>query len=485
MATEHAERKMYIDGAWVDAHGGATMAVHDPATNAEIGHVPKGDRTDVGKAVDAAAAAFERPDWRAMDPAQRGLILRKMADLIRASADAIAQLETSNQGKPVKEAKGDVIYAAMTFDYYAGLADKIEGRTIPVPGTRLAFTVREPLGVTVHLVPWNYPFQLASRSVAPALAAGNTVIVKPASWTPLSALRLAEIGAQAGLPKGVLNVLTGPGGAVGHALVTHKAVRGVVLTGSVETGREVLRAAAERIIPVTLELGGKNPNILFADAELDKALRGIVRGAFSNAGQMCWACSRILAHESIYESVVEKLAAATAKLKIGPGADASTEMGPLVSKDHLASVVRHLEKGKAEGARLLTGGDRPADASLASGNFLRPAVVRDAAPDGYLARTEVFGPMLAVWPFKDLDDAVAKANATEFGLAAGIWTRDLKSAHDTARRLDAGIVSVNEYPITFPQTPFGGFKASGLGSEQGIDGIHFYTRLKAVTMNLR
>jgi aldehyde dehydrogenase (NAD+) len=419
-----------------------------------------------------------------MDPSARGQLLVKIGGLIRAQLDEIAAVETQNQGKTLREAKGDVAFAAWTFEYYGGLADKIQGETIPVPGNRLNYTLREPLGVTAHIVPWNYPFQLACRSIAPALAAGNTVVAKPASQTPLSLLKLARIMEAAGVPKGVFNLVTGAGSVVGPVLAGHPDVDGVVLTGSVPTGQEVLKEAARNVIPVTLELGGKSPNIVFPDADLDKAVKGAIFGIFLNAGQMCWAGSRLLVHESVHDAFVEKLVAQAKALKVGPGMDKDSRMGPLVSKGHLESVMKHVESGRQEGATLACGGKRPDDPALASGNFLEPTIFTNVTPKMRIAQEEIFGPVLSVLKFATDEEALRIANDVPFGLYAGVWTASLSRAHRFARDLEAGMVSINEYPVTFPQSPFGGVKQSGIGSEQGTSAMEFYARRKTVFVNL-
>lgn len=475
---------MFVDGAWVAASDGKTKPTTNPFDQSVLAHVPAGTVDDARQAVSAAERAFHASEWADMDPTERGRLLRKIGALIAERSTELAKVETSDNGKTFREAKGDILYAAQTFEYYGGLTDKIQGSTIPVPGPRFNYTRREPLGVTVHIVPWNYPFQLATRSIAPALAAGNTVVAKPASQTPLSLLRLAKIMEEAGVPKGVFNVITGSGATLGPELVRAKETAAVVLTGSVPTGQEVLKEAAQKIVPVTLELGGKSPNIVFPDANLDRAVKGAAFGIFMNAGQMCWAGSRLLLHESIHDDFVQKLAAFAGSWKLGNGAEKDTRMGPLVSEGHLKSVLEYVDVGKSEGATLVSGGARPDDAALAKGNFLSPTIFTDVSPKMRIAREEIFGPVLSVMKFGDDDEALKIANDIDFGLYAGVWTKDLNRAHHFAAKLEAGQVAVNEYPVTFPQTPFGGFKQSGIGSEQGLTGLEFYTRLKSVMVNL-
>lgn len=479
--TDHG---LYIGGKWVPAGSGAKGEVLDPATNRPIARVASGTREDAAAAVEAARLAFESPEWGDLDPSKRGRLLWLLGQQVRDHFDELARLESLNVGKPLREAKGDISYVYKLFEYYAGLADKIQGETIPVPGARLDYTLREPLGVTAHIAPWNYPLLLASRGIAPALAAGNTVVVKPATLTPLTALKLGDLAGSAGFPPGVLNVVTGPGREVGEALAHHPDVDSVTFTGSTETGKQLLKIVADRIVPTTLELGGKNPQIVLPDAKVDRAVKGALWGAFQNAGQMCWAGSKLLLHQDIAPSFLAKLKEATEKLRLGPGLREDVQMGPLVSRDHAANVAKAIDESAALGAKILAGGHRPNAADLKEGNFLQPTIFEDPPREARIASEEVFGPVLAAWRYADLDEAIGRANDTPYGLAAGVWTQDLGKAHTVARRLEAGMVSINEYPITFPQTPFLGWKQSGLGLEQGIDAILFYTHVKNVLVNL-
>ncbi len=475
---------LFIGGRTVPSTSGSMTEILDPATNHTLARVAAGTKDDVNAAVEAARNAFHAPEWRDLDPSKRGRLLWLLGQQVRDHFDDLSRLEATNVGKPLREAKGDISYVYKLFEYYAGLADKIQGDTIPVPGARFDYTLREPLGVTAHIAPWNYPLLLASRGIAPALAAGNTVVLKPATLTPLTALKLGELATAAGFPAGVVNVVTGPGRDVGNALAHHPDVDSVTFTGSTETGKQLLKIVADRVVPTTLELGGKNPQVVLPDARLDRAVKGALWGAFQNAGQMCWAGSKLLVHESIASAFLGKLKEQTEKLRLGPPLRDDVQMGPLVSRDHAANVVRAIEEGIEKGSKVLTGGGRTDSPDLKDGNFVRPTVFEDPPPATRVAREEVFGPVLAAWHFDDLDEAIRNANDTPYGLAAGIWTQDVAKAHAVARLLKAGMVSINEFPVTFPQTPFLGWKQSGLGQEQGLDAVLFYTHVKNVLVNL-
>jgi aldehyde dehydrogenase (NAD+) len=476
--------QMFIGGAWVPSHSGRNYPLFNPATGQVLAHVPKGDSEDVKAAVDAAQKAFESAEWRGMDPSKRGRLLNKVAQGLRDRLAEFAKLETLNNGKPLGQAKGDMAMAARHFEYFAGLADKIQGSTIPVPGNRLDYTVKEPLGVTAHVVPWNYPLVMAARSIAPALAAGNTVVAKPASFTPLTLLRFAELCKQAGFPDGVVNVVTGGGDEVGGTLVKHPLVKLTALTGSVETGMQVMELASANLSRVILELGGKNPHIVFSDANVEKAAAAVLSGIFTNAGQMCWAGSRLLVEEGIKDELVRRVVDGANRMKVGDGMNPETAMGPLVAESQRERVAKYVQIGVGEGARVAAGGAAPEDEGLKGGYFYRPTVLEGVTQDMKVAQEEIFGPVLTVTAFEGQDDAVTKANDSEYGLWAGIWTRDLRKAHTVARDLESGIVAVNEEPITFPQTPFGGFKNSGNASEQGMDAVSAYVRVKNVSVNL-
>ena len=467
-----------------ESTAGDLRPVLDPATNRPFAHVVVGGRDDARHALEAADAAVRNSGWATDDGTKRSRALYRLARLLDESLESVALLETRNMGKTLREARGDIGFVVRTLEYVAGLADKIQGETIPVPGARFDYTVREPLGVTVHIAPWNYPLLLSVRSVAPALAAGNAAVLKPATLTPLTAIAFARLAARAGIPDGILNVVTGAGREVGEALLGDPRCASVSFTGSLEVGRQIAEAAARRLVPATLELGGKSPVVVFPDADLDRAARSVALGIFGNAGQMCWAASRLVVHDSIRAPFLERLRQIAESTKLGPGTEETTEMGPLVSPDQARQVLEYVEVATADGGRLVTGGARAPEPRLADGNFVLPTVVDDVPVGSRAVREEIFGPVLTVAGFADADAAVKLANDTRFGLFAAVWTRDLATAHTVARRLDAGMVAINEAPLTFPQTPFAGYKESGLGFEQGIRSVEVYTRRKNVVVNL-
>jgi acyl-CoA reductase-like NAD-dependent aldehyde dehydrogenase len=472
----------FMNGKWTTST--ETFDLMNPASGEIIGRVPRAAKEDVNQAVEVARKAFEASAWHDMEQTKRGKILTQIAALLRERFEEISRLETLNQGKPLRESKADVAWTIRAFEYWGGAADKIQGETIPVTPNRLTYTLREPLGVTAHIIPWNYPLALATRSLAPALAAGNTVVAKPAELTPLTLLRVAEFAQKSGLPDGVLNVITGSGAEAGRALVSNQDVDGITFTGSTETGRQIMEVAAKNVTPVLLELGGKNPNIIFPDADLKRAAQMAKYAIFTNAGQMCWAGSRLFLHQEIYEKFLDELKKQTEQIRIGPGLDEKTELGPMVSKDQRERVLGYIKSGTEEGAKLITGGQPPDDLALRRGFFLKPTIFADVKSSMRIACKEIFGPVLAVFRFSTVEEVVKMSNDTQFGLYAGVWTNDLKLAHRLVRELQAGVVAVNDYLIAYPQTPFGGYKDSGIGYESGLQAINHYTRIKSVTVNV-
>jgi acyl-CoA reductase-like NAD-dependent aldehyde dehydrogenase len=481
VATERrAPDRLFIGGEWVEPAQAGSFATYDPCTGDVLARTAEAGAADVDDAVRAARRAFEDPRWRDMDAADRGALLWRIADGIEARADALLALEVLNNGKPIREAKFDLRQTIDAFRYFAGWTTKLQGDTIPVRGNVLNYTLREPIGVVGAIIPWNFPLEMAAWKVAPALACANTVVLKPAEQTPLTALELAVIAHEAGLPPGVLNVLPGFGETAGAALVAHADVDKIAFTGSTAVGRIIMREAAATLKHVSLELGGKSPNLVLADADMEAAARGAFSAIFYNAGQTCTAGSRLLVHESVKDELVSRLVERARGMVPGEPLDPKRRLGPLISEAQLRRVLDYVETGKHEGASLLVGGERLDH----GGHWLAPAVFDGVDPDATIAREEIFGPVLAVLPFHDEDEAVALANRTEYGLAAGLWTRDVKKAHRIARRLRAGTVWINTYHPLDAASPFGGYKQSGHGRELGAYALDLYTQVKSVWVDL-
>jgi betaine-aldehyde dehydrogenase len=470
---------LWIDGERVPARSGRSAPILEPATGASLAGVAQAGPEDVDVAVAAARRAWETGEWRRATPMERAKVLLRLAERIRAAAPELAALEARNVGKPVAEARGEVGMGADCFQYYAGLIPAFGGHTVPVsaPGTGLTF--REPVGVCALIVPWNFPFAITTWKVAPALALGNSVVLKPASATPLSALRLAELAAEAGVPPGVLNVIPGPGGAVGAALAAHPDVRKVSFTGSTAVGSDVLRRSADDVKRVSLELGGKSASLIFADADLDKA-GASVSGSFGNAGQDCCARSRILVERTVYEEVVERFVERTRALRLGAPLDETTEIASLISREHRDKVHGYVRRGVEQGAKLCLGGKMKSGSAFESGSYYEPAVFRDVTPDMVIAQEEIFGPVVAILPFDTEEEAIRLANSTMYGLSGSLWTRDVARALRVARAVETGVLSVNTSWSVHMEMPFGGVKRSGVGRELGPSALEHYSEAKSV-----
>ena len=476
--------RLLIDGKWTEAASGKVFATHNPATGEHVADVAEADAADVDAAVSAARRAFDGGPWPRMDAAARGRLLLQVAEKIRARGDELARMETLDNGKAIRETRAQVNASADYFEYYGGWADKLEGHVVPVRGRFHTYTVLEPIGVCGQIIPWNSPLPQAAQKLAPALAAGCTMVLKPAEHTPVTALVLGGILLEAGLPEGVVNILPGFGPGAGSALARHPGIDKLAFTGEVTTGQDVLRASIDNLTKVTLELGGKAPNIVCEDADLDSAVRGTLFGIFAGAGQYCDAGPRLFVHRGIRNAFVEKLLDMTKQIRIGDPLDPATHVGSLTTPEQFDKVARYVEIGQGEGAELVAGGARPDDPALAQGYFYLPTVFDRVKPDMRLAQEEIFGPVLSVLEFEDDDRLVEDANGTVFGLAAGLWTEDMRRALRLAERLKAGTVWVNTFRQTQISASFGGYKMSGIGREKGLSGLEEYCEEKTVWVDL-
>ncbi len=475
------QTKLLINGQWRDSVSGKTFATINPATEEPIAEVAEGDATDIDLAVKAARRAFDTGPWRKTDARDRGRMMNRLADLIEQHIDELAELETLDNGKPIQESRNaDLPLVIDCFRYYAGWADKIHGQTIPIRGNYFCYTRREPVGVAGQIIPWNFPMLMIAWKWGPALAAGCTVVLKPAEQTPLSALRLGELALEAGYPEGVINIVPGFGETAGAALVAHPGVDKLAFTGEGRTAQIIMRGAADSLKRITFELGGKSPNIVFADADLEAAVNGSLLGLYLNQGQCCCAGSRLFVQDTVHDRFVDQLAAKVKARKLGDPFDASTQQGPQVDQAQFDKIMSYIAKGRDQGAKCVTGGERFGN----KGYFISPTIFTDVKDDMAIARDEIFGPVLSVIKFREIEEVIERANTTDYGLAAAVWTRDIGKAHAIASRVRAGTVWVNCYDVFDAAAPFGGFKRSGIGRELGEKALDNYTELKTVTIAL-
>ncbi|HEY7784001.1 MAG TPA: betaine-aldehyde dehydrogenase [Pyrinomonadaceae bacterium] len=477
--------QLFIDGQWIDAESGKTFTTPNPATGETLAEVAEADKADIDKAVAAARKAFDGK-WSKLSARDRGRLIYKLAQLIEEKANDLAALETADNGKPIRESLYvDLPQVAENFEYFAGWATKIEGETIPVPGKMFNYTLREPVGVCGQIIPWNFPLLMAAWKLAPALAAGNTVVLKPAEQTPVTAMELGQLIAEAGFPEGVVNIVPGFGETAGAALASHPGINKIAFTGSTEVGKIIARAAADNLTKVSLELGGKAPNIVFADADLEQAVNGAMMGIFFNQGQVCCAGSRLFVEEAMKEKFLERLTEKASKITVGDPMAQTTMMGPQVSLEQLDRIKSYMDIGTDEGAKIVTGGKPPQlDENFKNGFFFQPTILADVNNKMRVAQEEIFGPVVSVISFKDEDDLIKQANETIYGLSAGLWTRDITRAHRFAKEIKAGVIWINTYNMFNAASPFGGYKQSGYGREMGKHALDLYTQVKSVWVDL-
>jgi betaine-aldehyde dehydrogenase len=477
--------QLFIDGQWVDAESGRTFTTPNPSTGEPLAEVAEADKADIDKAVAAARRAFEGK-WSKLSARDRGRLLYKLSQLIEQRTKELAELETADNGKPIRESLFvDIPQVAENFEYFAGWATKIEGETIPVPGKMFNYTLREPVGVCGQIIPWNFPLLMAAWKLAPALAAGNTVVLKPAEQTPVTAMELGKLIQDAGFPEGVVNIVPGYGETAGAALASHPDINKVAFTGSTEVGKIIARAAAENLTKVSLELGGKAPNVVFADADIDQAVNGAMMGIFFNQGQVCCAGSRLFVEAGVKDQFLERLKEKASKIKVGDPMDQTTMMGPQVSQEQLDRIKGYMDIGRSEGANVFAGGETPPlTGSFQNGYFFQPTILTDVKNQMRVAQEEIFGPVVSVITFENEDDLIKQANDTIYGLSAGIWTRDIGRAHRFAREVKAGVVWINTYNMFNAASPFGGYKQSGYGREMGKQALELYTQIKSVWVDL-
>jgi acyl-CoA reductase-like NAD-dependent aldehyde dehydrogenase len=472
--------QLLIDGRKAAASDAGTFDVYDPSSGDVLATVAKATTADVDRAVHSAQTALESKAWGGAAPAERGRIMIRIAQALRDQAEDLATLESRDNGKPLRQARTDVQVAARYFEFFAGIADKLMGNTIPLGPGYLDYTVREPIGVSAQIIPWNYPIQIGARGVAPAIAAGCTVVLKPAEDAPMTALRLGEIALACGLPPGVLNVLPGMGPEAGAALASHPGINQLTFTGSVSVGIAVAKMAADNVVPVVMELGGKSPNIVFADADLELTVQGVANAIFQNAGQTCSAGSRLLVQRKGHDELVARLIERAKGMRVGPGVS-DPDMGPIISKKQLEMIEGYVKIGQSEGAEVTAGGTRPSDPALGKGFFFQPTLLDRVSPDMRVAQEEIFGPVLAIITFDEIEEAIAIANRSQYGLVAGVWTRDINKAMTVASRIKAGQVYINTYGAGGGvELPFGGYKKSGYGREKGLESLTSYTQVKNV-----